>query len=544
MNIINAPQGSAEWLAARANRFTASEAPAMMGESKYQTRADLLRQKHTGIAAEVDANTQRLFDRGHAAEAVARAIVEEIIGDDLFPMTGALEVCGLPLLASFDGITQGRDIVWETKLFNAALAEQVRACELGPHYYWQLEQQLLVSGAERAYFTTSDGTPENTIGMWYESQPARRAALIAGWKQFAEDLANYQHVEPTVAPVAAPIESLPALAVTVTGSISLVHNLERFGKRLTEFVGSLNSKPENDQDFANLDAAVKVLKEAEAQLDAAEANALAQTTNIADMQNLVAMYRKIARDNRLAFEKIVKQEKVNRKAAIVAGAHNAIKDHIAKLEERIGGRWMTYPGATIFTDVIAGLKSLDSIRDKVATALAQAKIDANAIADTIEANRKSLLIGTENDTSHLFPDFAQVCTKAREDFAALHAMRMQQEAARKEAERERIRHEEADRITREAAASKAKAQAANDQLGKQSVAESEPEVQGQDQVAERQSATPIENHNEHLLEMVNDTMIDAFMRLLQNSAADKKVIRAALVKWEKYRVALSLKEAA
>ena len=72
------------------------------------------------------------------------------------------------------------------------------------------------------------------------------------------------------------------------------------------------------------------------------------------------------------------------------------------------------------------------MRDKVAGALANAKIEANEIADTIEANRKSLLIGTENDTSHLFPDFAAVCTKAREDFAALHAMRIQQEEVRKE----------------------------------------------------------------------------------------------------------------
>lgn len=493
MNIINAPQGSAEWLAARANRFTASEAPAMMGESKYQTRADLLRQKHTGIAAEVDANTQRLFDRGHAAEAVARAIVEEIIGDDLFPMTGALEVCGLPLLASFDGITQGRDIVWETKLFNAALAEQVRACELGPHYYWQLEQQLLVSGAERAYFTTSDGTPENTIGMWYESQPARRAALIAGWKQFAEDLANYQHVEKVVAPVAATIEALPALFVQVEGKV-LATNLDAFKASAQTFIDNIKTELVNDQDFVDADKMVKFLKDGEERLALAKQQALAQTASIDELFRTVDAISEQMRGKRLALDKLVKSEKENRKAQIITEARQAIDDHIVKLNDRIGGRWMPPASATPFAEAIKGLKSLDSMRDKVATALAQAKIDANAIADTIEANRKSLLIGTENDTSHLFPDFAQVCTKAREDFAALHAMRMQQEAARKE--------------------------------------------------AERQSATPIENHNEHLLEMVNDTMIDAFMRLLQNSAADKKVIRAALVKWEKYRVALSLKEAA
>lgn len=46
----------------------------------------------------------------------------------------------------------------------------------------------------------------------------------------------------------------------------------------------------------------------------------------------------------------------------------------------------------------------------------------------------------------LMPDFAQVCTKAPDDFAALYAMRKQQraeaEAKRLEAEREKIRREE------------------------------------------------------------------------------------------------------
>ena len=36
-------QGSPEWHALRAKHFTASEAPAMLGVSKHQTRADLLK---------------------------------------------------------------------------------------------------------------------------------------------------------------------------------------------------------------------------------------------------------------------------------------------------------------------------------------------------------------------------------------------------------------------------------------------------------------------------------------------------------------------
>ena len=75
-------QGSEAWHTLRAKHYTASEASAMLGVSKYQTRADLIKRKATGLAEEIDAATQRRFDDGHAAEAAARSIVEGIIGAD------------------------------------------------------------------------------------------------------------------------------------------------------------------------------------------------------------------------------------------------------------------------------------------------------------------------------------------------------------------------------------------------------------------------------------------------------------------------------
>ena len=44
MRTLNMFQGSKEWYAERSRRFTASEAPAMMGASKYQSRDELLYQ--------------------------------------------------------------------------------------------------------------------------------------------------------------------------------------------------------------------------------------------------------------------------------------------------------------------------------------------------------------------------------------------------------------------------------------------------------------------------------------------------------------------
>ena len=55
-------QGSDAWHAYRANYFNASDAPAMMGASKHETRTELLNRLHTGISKEIDSATQYRFD--------------------------------------------------------------------------------------------------------------------------------------------------------------------------------------------------------------------------------------------------------------------------------------------------------------------------------------------------------------------------------------------------------------------------------------------------------------------------------------------------
>jgi len=85
MKIHNVAQGSEAWYALRANYFTASEAPAMMGASKQMKRTELLSAKKTGLDRDVSWWVQKyLFDKGHEAEAMARSILEGRIGEDLF----------------------------------------------------------------------------------------------------------------------------------------------------------------------------------------------------------------------------------------------------------------------------------------------------------------------------------------------------------------------------------------------------------------------------------------------------------------------------
>lgn len=459
-------QGTTEWHAYRANHFNASDAPAMLGCSPYKTRTELLREMAAGHTQDVDAATQRRFDDGHRFEALARPLAEKLIGEDLYPVVGSSGKYS----ASFDGLTMAEESGFEHKTLNASLRECMEspdeADRLPLHYRAQMEQQLMVSGATRILFmaTKWDGnTLVESRHCWYHSNPVLRQTIVDGWAQFEKDLASYTPEAATVAAVAAPQMGLPAVSIQVNGSIALVDNLEKFGTALAAYVGRINKSPETDQDFADLEATVKTLKTAEDALDAAETNALAQTNSIDTMRRTVALYRETCKTNRLLVEKLVKAEKENRRVKIVSDAVAALHTHMRGLQERT--RNYMPQVANQFQDVIKGLKSLDSMKDKVAGELARCKIEANAIADKISFNLA--LLDDNIEFGFLFPDAAQIVLKAADDFTALVNSRIaahKAEAARKEEEtRARIQAEEqakAEKAAREKLAAEQAAAAA------------------------------------------------------------------------------------
>lgn len=443
-------QGSNEWLQLRAKYFTASELSAAAGQSKYQTRTDLIKQKSTGIVPEVDSAKQRLFDAGHAAEAAARPIVEARLGTELYPVTMSCEVDGLPLLASLDGIDMLGDVIWESKLLNESLKADIQQGKIEPHYAYQIEQQLLVSGADKCYFTASDGTEEGTFGMWYESNPAMRKEIVSIWTQFAKDVAAYVPEAAKPAAVAEVIEDLPALTVQLVGQVT-ASNLADFKAAVIARIQAINTNLVTDNDFATADKMVKFLDDGEKRLDLVKSQALAQTSSIDELFRTIDGLKAEMKSKRLTLDKLVKAEKENRKFEIINSGNTDLLSHCAALSDRVG---VPVRVTVSFAESIKGLKSLDSMRDKVSVALANAKIEANAVADLIDYNIKTLT-AEGHDWKFLFPDLASVVTKAKDDFTALLMARVSQhkeaEAKRLEAEREKIRIEEQAKAQREAA---------------------------------------------------------------------------------------------
>lgn len=447
MKIHNVVQGAPEWHALRADHFNASEAPAMMGCSKHQTRTELLAEKKSGISRPVSPSQQRIFDKGHAAEAAARPILEKMIGEELYPIVGT----DGNLLASMDGATDLCDTIFEHKLWNESLVAQVRSGELEPHYYWQLEQQLLVSGAEKVIFVCSDGTRDNFVSMEYLPVPGRAEQLLAGWKQFEQDLAEFVPIEAAQLVIGKAPEELPALRIELTGMVT-GSNLKAFEESALAVIGAVKTNLTTDQDFADAKKAVKWCGDVEAAVATAKKQALSQTQSIDELFRSLDRISANARETRLKVDKLVKAQELSIKVEIKQAGETALAEHVATINKRLGSVQLP-PIAADFAGVMKGKSKLDNMRDAIATELARAKIEANAIAEAIEVNLASLRELADNHR-FLFGDRQQLVLKANDDLIAVIKSRISEheaeQAKKLEAQREQIRQEELAKIDLEA----------------------------------------------------------------------------------------------
>lgn len=437
MKIHNVAQGSAEWHALRGKHFTASEAPAMMGVSKYQARTDLLMLKKTGIAPEVTQSQQFIFDKGHATEAMARPLVEAMIGEELYPIVATEG----NLLASMDGATMLGETLFEHKLWNESVVAQVKAGELAPHYYWQLEQQLLVSGAERVIFVCSDGTPENFVHMEYWPVAGRAAQLVESWKQFEADLADFEMADaPSIVVGKAPDE-LPALRIELTGMVT-ASNLKVFEDSALAVIDSVKTTLSTDQDFADAKKAVKWCGDVEEAVSVAKKQALSQTQSIDELFSSLDRISAHARETRLKVDKLVKAQELLVKTNIKQKAELALADHIAAINKTLGK--VTLPHVVSdFAGAMKNKRTIASLQDAVDTELARAKIDASQAADGIRLNLTSLA-ELAVDHAFLFSDVQQLVTKANDDLVTLIKFRISehQKAEQAKAGAKRIAEEQ------------------------------------------------------------------------------------------------------
>lgn len=451
-------QGSPEWEAFRFKYHGASEAAAMLGLSPYMKRNELLHMKKTAMPKEFSRFVQeRILDRGHEVEALARPLVEEDLGEDLYPVTCSLGKES----ASLDGITMGNDIAFEHKQWNEELAALVRQGIVPDHHMPQCQQIAMVTGVSRVRFTVSDGTRDRFVWTDVTPDPVWFERIRDGWAQFDKDLAEYEPSEIEAKPEGRTPETLPALFVEVTGQVT-ASNLREYREHALAVFAGINKDLQSDQDFADAEKTVKWCGMVEERLAAAKQHALSQTKSIDELFRTIDDISAEARRVRLDLEKLVTRRKVEVKEAIITGGRRAYAEHISELKSETGGIWIDL-GIPDFAGAAKGKRSLASMQDAIDTLLANAKIEADKSAKRIRENI-TYLDGAIKDFEFLFSDRAGLCTKQLDDIKMVVSNRIEKhqlEQKRKEEEaRERIRREEQAKAEREATAKLAAEQAA------------------------------------------------------------------------------------
>jgi predicted phage-related endonuclease len=456
MEILNLQQGSAEWLAHRSTVKNASDAPAMLGESKYKTRSDLIKERATGIAQEVDRNLQRRFDDGHKFEALARPIAERIIGDELYPVTGVNGEYG----ASFDGLTMDERFAYEHKTLNDDIRACTCAADLPLMYRIQMEQQLMVSeNTEKVLFVASKWTEdflrnwgmEDEVHFWYEPDLALRQRIIDGWVQFDKDVAAYVPEEVKVEPVTKAAETLPVPSIVVRGEVTM-SNLEEITPEFDRILGAMNTELVTDDHFAQADIDAKACREAAKNLKLTAQAVVNQIAPVSETVRTLEDYAKKFDALGLTLEKGVKDQKDSLKQNAILKAKQDFATHVAALEKEIAPLRLSTI-APNFSEAIKGVKTIATMNDRIKTALAQGRADAEAEARDLRAK-----LGWFNhhaaEHTFLFNDLATIIRKPSDDFGLLVKTRIsehQNEQERKmEAERQRIRLEEAAKVEAEA----------------------------------------------------------------------------------------------
>jgi len=440
-------QGTPEWHEFRAKYFkTASRAPVVTRVSKYQTFDKLLHEAATGEKEDLS-HLEYVFDRGHRAEALARPIAEEIIGEELFPTSGLNE--GRGWAASFDGLTMDEEINWEHKLWNRDIADYIiENGEPPPTHTPQMDHQMAVSGAHKTLFMVSDGTQANMVHCWYPRNEEAIAELEKAWTQFDEELEKYTPVEKAEKVEAAPIRGLPALAYSVEGT-QITTNLELYKQLVDELVEQANLPMETEQEFADAEARTKVFKDAEAELTRLEASIVGDFTSLDKTIKDIQFIREGIRQSRLASEKQVKERKDQMRGDIIENGHKEIVGCAAQATSRTGIK-IPHPSDAQLKAAAKGKRNLDAIQSAVNDEVARCK---NAINDqanhvwgnvswfTKEMDNQGL---NEKHTQLLFGDLHQIAFESASAFIAIVSNRVFEFKA--EAEKERKEAEEAAQI--------------------------------------------------------------------------------------------------
>jgi putative phage-type endonuclease len=145
---VDHDQGSREWLDWRHNGIGASDAPALMGESKWRDADQLFREK---VGRRKPTFQNEAMRRGHRLEPHARRHYVSESGVVVEPI--CLQSTERQWLrASLDGISVADSRVVEIKCGDSVYRQVANSGNVPGYYYGQLQQILAVTGFDQIDF--------------------------------------------------------------------------------------------------------------------------------------------------------------------------------------------------------------------------------------------------------------------------------------------------------------------------------------------------------------------------------------------------------
>ena len=148
--IDNMEQGSAEWLALRKTKITATDASAILGVNPWKTKFQLYNEK---ISDAPPAPPNERMQRGIDLEPVARDLFWLQTGEAVKPAIIVKDWA----MASLDGLSDDGAIVLEIKCPGEKDHSIALSGAVPEHYYPQLQHQIYVSGVNEMFYYSFDG---------------------------------------------------------------------------------------------------------------------------------------------------------------------------------------------------------------------------------------------------------------------------------------------------------------------------------------------------------------------------------------------------
>ena len=189
--IVQLEQNTTEWEEYRKGHLNASAAGIIMGTQTFKPNSwDSLLDFYRGKGKPFEGNVAT--DWGHAHEDEACDSASLLFGEVYHPTVMSHTIDGMPFSASLDGISQEFDgsighvleIKCPYQLQKSKTWKTTADGKCPDQYYWQIQHQIMVSGAATANFYVYDAVSKEHLALVIERNDEDIAKLQAKWEEF------------------------------------------------------------------------------------------------------------------------------------------------------------------------------------------------------------------------------------------------------------------------------------------------------------------------------------------------------------------------